>query len=181
LVLALVGTGIFLSRQGSTVDPVPSRSGEDAGPEDPAKGGNPDCPEGIEGSGLGDIEFYPPKPYFEGFNLWRSENPKTRRGCLIIVAGQRATYMSDGEDDPTTYGPNGALMIFGDYRRDPDGITGAEVPLPRPVRIIDFRGAGLRSVLRLQSLEDCSTIAYDVWSITFFEDPFESSPPCPFE
>ncbi|MPZ67897.1 MAG: hypothetical protein GEU71_00010 [Actinobacteria bacterium] len=173
----------FHSSNGDTLvsDLEPFVYEEDGDEPEPENSQNPECPEGIEGRGLGDIEFYPPKPYFEEFNLWRTEIPNTGRGCLIIAAGQQASYTSDGEDDPTTYGPNGALFIFGDYRRDPDGITGAEVPLPRPVRIIGFRGAGLRALLRLQSLEDCSTIAYDVWSITFVEDPFESPPPCPID
>lgn len=140
---------------------------------------NPECPEGIEGRGLGEPESYPPKPYFEAFNLWRTESRATRRGCFTVVAGQQQSHASDGENDPTTYEPNGWLFIFGDYRRDPDGITTAEVPLPRPVRVIGYSGRGFKAVLRLQSLADCSTIAYDVGSAAFIADTFEWAPPCP--
>ena len=141
--------------------------------------GSEECPEGIEGKGLELVEHYPPKPYFESFNLWRSQTGTGRTAvCLSIVAGQYQSHASEGEDDPTRYEPNGWLFLFGDYRHDNDGIGTREVPLPRPVRVVTYYGRGYNAVLRLQSLKDCSTIAYDVSSATFKPDTFRGILPC---
>jgi hypothetical protein len=138
-----------------------------------------ECPEGIEGKGLHLDEFYPPKPYFESFNLWRTKTGTGLSHCLIIAAGQQQTHASDGVDDPTVYNPNGWLFIYGDYHQFKDGIGGREVPLQRPVRILLYSGHGYQTLLRLQSLKDCSTIAYEVVSAKFRRDTFRSVAPCP--
>lgn len=48
-----------------------------------------DCPEGIAGQGLRMIEAYPPRPYFESYNLWRTQTQTGRKNCLTIVAGRQ--------------------------------------------------------------------------------------------
>jgi hypothetical protein len=120
------------------------------------------CPEGIEGRGLRMVESYPPKPDFESFNLWRTKTGTGRSGCLSIVAGQQQSHAADGVDDPATYYPNGWLFIFGDYLHNKDGIGKREVPLPRPVRIVDVKGSGYGARVALQSLANCSEATYDV-------------------
>lgn len=138
-----------------------------------------ECPEGIEGRGLRKVEPYPPNPYFESFNLWRTRTKTGRTGCLTIVAGRQQNHSSEGEEDPTTYYLNGWLFIFGDYHRNKDGIGKVEVPLRRPVRVIGFSGHGYSAVLRLQSLADCSTIIYEVRKASFEADSFKAVAPCP--
>lgn len=162
----------------SQASPTPP-SDSSARPARHAPGVNDECPEGVEGKGLRMVEPYPPKPYFESFNLWRTKTETGRTGCLTIVAGRQQSHSSEGEDDPTTYHPNGWLFIFGDYQHDKDGIGGRKVPLPRPVRVVLSSGHGYEALLLLQSLKDCSTIAYDVSSATFKPDSFHTIILCP--
>lgn len=145
--------------------------------EDP-KEARSDCPPGIEGEGLEMVEPYPPRPYFESFNLWRAKSRDRPDTCVVIVAGQQQAEADEGE---TAYEPNGWLMIIGDYRHDEDGLARLEVPLPRPVRIVDASGRAYRSSLVLQSLEDCSLVQYFVVQRKFISSvPFdEDDPPCP--
>ena len=179
---------VSLLFSGCTSDaPVPVADDSSTAPSSPSPTTEPlarrnprdECPEGIEGRGLHMVEPYPPKPYFESFNLWRTKTKTGRTGCLTIVAGRQQKHSSEGEDDPTAYYSNGWLFIFGDYHHNKDGIGGREVPLPRPVRVIAFSGDGYTAVLRLQSLADCSTIVYEVRTASFEADTFKSIAPCP--
>lgn len=138
-----------------------------------------DCLGGIEGNGTRMTDSYPPKPYFEAFNLWRTPTDTGRTRCLTIAAGRQQDRASEGEGDQTTYQANGRLFIFGDYLHTKDGISSVEVPLPAPVRIIAYTGSGYDSVLRLQSIADCSTIAYDVRRARFDPDTFRGPLNCP--
>lgn len=125
------------------------------------------------------VESYPPRPYFESFNLWRTRTTTGRTKCLTIVAGRQIRHESEGENDPVIYEPNGWLFIFGDYRHDKDGIGSRAVPLPKPVRIVMGSGEGYRAKLLLQSLTDCSVNAYDVRSGKFEPNTFNINIPCP--
>lgn len=167
-----------LSQRGSesTAEPAPTST---SAASDVRESNRSDCPQGIQGKGLRMVESYPPRPYFESFNLWRTRTHTGRTKCLTIVAGRQIRDESEGESDPAIYEPNGWLLIFGDYRHEKDGIASREVPLPKPVRILGFAESGYRAVLRLQSLADCSTIAYDVGSARFVPDHFMGIAFCP--
>jgi hypothetical protein len=120
------------------------------------------CPVGIEGKGAEVSEYYPPKPYFEAFNLWRTS---VRGGCLIVVAGQQRTRQPDGPHHKAIqYAPDGALRVVGDERHR---LVRNTTPLPRPIRIVDSQGHGYRSTLTLQSLADCSLIQLNVQTGSF--------------
>lgn len=126
------------------------------------------CREGGEGGrGVTVSAYYPPRPYFEVFNLRRE---RIRGGCLYLVAGRKRTHDSDGEDDPNRYQANGGLLVFGD-ERTPDGIDFFRVPLVGPVRIVATRGNGYGTRLTPQSLEDCSIVDFIVGSKAFTQVP----------
>lgn len=138
------------------------------------------CPAGIEGEGLEMVEPYPPRPYFEAFNLWRAKSNHRRGECVVVLAGQQVASDPEGEAGVTVYEPNGYLLIFNDYKHDEDGTAKIEVPLPRPIRVFNANGRGYRSSLVLQSLKDCSVILFNVASRSFHPDPGDAaSGPCP--
>lgn len=138
--------------------------------------GSDRCTTGIEGKGKEVSEHYPPRPYFEVFNLWGTPAPK---GCLVVAAGRQRTHDSDGEDDPNRYVPEGMLMIFGDDRTK-GRIDLVQTPLPGPVRIIGASRSGYRGVLLLQSLVDCREVLFSLRSLDFEEASASlSSSRCP--
>jgi hypothetical protein len=121
-------------------------------------------------------EPYPPKPYFESFNLWPT---KTKTGsCLTIVAGRQQMHAS------TANTTRRSITRMDDYSSSATIATtkmgsGGVRCLSRGLFGWCVSGESYGSLILLQSLRDCSTLAYDVRSATFKPDSFNARIPCP--
>ena len=125
------------------------------------------CQEGIDGPGNEPGETFPPKPYFEVFNMWTGV---IRDGCLGVMAGRQGDRLLDEPGSgPPHYVKGGVLRFWGKARPFPIEIF--ESDLPQPIRLVDYRREGGKVTLILQSLDDCSLAGFIVNSAEFASVP----------